>query len=95
MDTRGERLTLEYRALEAGNFAFAPAQLTIPATTATPIEVRNTSDLPHTFMIGKPGVTVEAPPGETRPVTGTAPPGTYTSVCTYHPDLRTGTLVAE
>ncbi|MCX4798850.1 MULTISPECIES: cupredoxin domain-containing protein [unclassified Streptomyces] len=74
------------------NFAFAPAQLTVPARAL--ITVVNEDAVAHTVTAtagatnGKTFDTGDIAPGKTATFTAPAKPGTYPYLCTIHPYMK-------
>jgi plastocyanin len=85
--------------IEAREFGFSPAAVTIPASGATRIVVRDAGRIVHNFTIDALGVQVVVPPGGSGEVTLVDPaPGTYPFYCSVsgHQEAgMVGTITVE
>jgi uncharacterized cupredoxin-like copper-binding protein len=85
--------------IEAREFGFNPAALTIPASGATRIVVKDAGRIVHNFTIDALGVQVVVPPGGSSEVTLVDPqPGTYQFYCSVsgHKEAgMVGTITVE
>lgn len=79
--------------VEAFDFGFKPATLTVAAGDAT-VVFENTGSAPHTFTAEELEVDFQAGAGETAEQSFTAEAGDYDFMCTIHPQM-TGTLTVE
>lgn len=68
------------------DFSFDPACASAP--TGATLTIDNVGAAPHSFTVKGTGVNVSVDPGDsgTADLSGVAP-GTYTVVCTYHPNM--------
>ncbi len=76
--------------VEAANFRFDPATITVTSGETIRLIVANKDGVPHNVY--SPEVALDytlLPAGVVQPVTFTAPttPGTYLAVCTFHPGM--------
>jgi plastocyanin len=83
--------------LVASNLAFDQTQLTVPADATFAITLDNRDASPHNVNVSGTGVSRETEPFG-GPATKTyvyagLPAGSYTFVCSVHPDMK-GTLVS-
>jgi uncharacterized cupredoxin-like copper-binding protein len=85
--------------IEAREFGFSPAAVTIPASGATRIVVKDAGRIVHNFTIDALGVQVVVPPGGSGEVTLVDPaPGTYQFHCSIsgHKEAgMVGTITVE
>jgi plastocyanin len=77
-------------SLEAQDFQFSPAALTLPANTAVNLTVKNTGTVHHNFTLKELGVNKDVEtPGKSETVTFTTKDNaTYTFYCEYHRDSK-------
>ena len=71
------------------NFALSPSSFA--ASAAQSARIHNADGAVHSFTPQGTEIDIEVPAGETGggdPVTGVVQPGTYTLICTYHPDMK-------
>jgi plastocyanin len=85
--------------IEAREFGFSPAALTIPASGATRIVVKDAGQIVHNFTIDALGVQIVVPPGGSGEVTLVDPaPGVYQFYCSVsgHQEAgMVGTIAVE
>jgi plastocyanin len=72
--------------VELKDFSFDPA--CVGASPGASLTLRDVGSAPHSFTVKGTGVNVQVDPGQTATadLSGVAP-GTYTVICTYHPDM--------
>jgi plastocyanin len=80
------------RVVEAADFRFDPAEISVESGRAVTLQLDNTGDVEHNISIGELDVDVDAGPGESGRARITPEPGTYTFQCKYHPSQMQGTL---
>jgi plastocyanin len=84
LSTHGDRL-----AVTIENFEFAPSCFTASASQS--ISVHNADDAVHSFTLQGTEIDVDIAAGETfegETISGVVEPGSYTLVCTYHPEMK-------
>jgi uncharacterized cupredoxin-like copper-binding protein len=85
--------------IEAREFGFSPTAVTIPASGATRIVVKDAGGIVHNLTIDALGIQVVVPPGDSGEVTIVDPqPGTYLFYCSIsgHREAgMVGTLTVE
>ncbi len=77
--------------LEAANFRFDPATITVKAGETVRLVVANKDGAPHNLYSPEAALAYTLlPAGVVQSVTFTAPttPGTYLTVCTFHPGMN-------
>ncbi|HLB48150.1 MAG TPA: cupredoxin domain-containing protein [Anaerolineales bacterium] len=77
--------------LEAANFRFDPATITVKAGETVRLVVANKDGTPHNLYSPEAALAYTLlPAGVVQSVTFTAPttPGTYLTVCTFHPGMN-------
>jgi len=79
----------------AGDFAFSPAEVNVPAGGTVNLVLVNDGDLPHDITIPALGFRVEALPGTRVSASLTAGPGEYEFFCSVpgHRDAGMGGLI--
>lgn len=75
-------------AIEISDFQFTPAAISVPADTPTDIVVKNSGQATHTFTVEELGIDEELAVGEEKTVEISAPTGTYTGQCNFHPSMK-------
>ena len=94
-----EAVPITVVTIEAREFGFSPAALTIPATGATRIVVKDAGRIVHNFTIDALDVQIVVPPGGSGEVTLVDPaPGTYQFHCSIsgHKEAgMVGTITVE
>ncbi len=95
----GETVPVNVVTIEAREFGFNPAAVTIPASGTTRIVVKDAGRIVHNLTIDALGIQVVAPPGGSAEVTLVDPqPGTYPFYCSVsgHKEAgMVGTITVE
>jgi plastocyanin len=79
--------------VSAKEYAFTPAQFSVPAGATVTVTFHNQGTVEHSFTLNNGGGEVEADAGSTKSVTFTAPQsGTLAFHCKYHPTQMMGNI---
>jgi plastocyanin len=85
------------RATEVTMDDFSYEPTCVEASVGTPLDVVNEGQAPHTFTIeSDPGVDLDVPAGERASLdVPELDPGSYSVICTYHPQMEAALLVSS